>query len=325
VLILVSVVGSVLPCPSAGAVAVLPVPVLGPSRVVYDADMGDPFVLPVPGLGSGAGYFAFATGNRHSRVPTAHSADLLSWQAGPDALPVLPDWAAADPNHLYSWAPAVLATQHGFVMYITLPEARGGQQCIGTAVASAPAGPYAGVGDGPLVCQRKLGGSIDPTIARDPSGELHLLWKSDGNSVSAPTSLWSQRLTADGLALTGLPHRLLSADLPWQGGVIEEPAAIPATGGGWWLFYSGNAYDKPRYATGVAYCPSLEGRCRDTSNGPYLSGSSLQPGQYAPGGLDTFHDGAGVLWAVFDTWNRPPRKGRFRCCRTMQLAPILGA
>jgi hypothetical protein len=33
--------------------------------------------------------------------------------------------------------------------------------------------------------------------------------------------------------------------------------------------------------------------------------------------------GHGALWAVFDTWNRPVRNGRFRHCRSVQPAPVL--
>ena len=65
----------------------------------------------------------------------------------------------------------------------------------------------------------------------------------------------------------------------------------------------------------------------ETAIDPTLSRSMHGPrtryrGAFAPGGLDTFRDGHGALWAVFDTWNRPTRNARFRCCRSLQLAPI---
>ena len=102
--------------------------------------------------------------------------------------------------------------------------------------------------------------------------------------------------------------------------------SIPATGGGWWLFYSGNFFDRPEYATGLAYCPTLEGPCEEASDGPFLATADLgQERQFAPGGLETVVDADGTLWVVFDTWNRPPRDGRFRCCRSLQLAPVLSA
>jgi len=306
--------------------ATLRLPVLGPSRDVYDGDLGDPYVLPVSQGGKVVRFVAFGTGDWPARVPTAHSSDLTTWQQGGDALPQLPAWTAPDPRNSLSWAPAALQTDAGYLLYITLPDARSGQQCIAVARSATPEGPYVGVGDGPLLCQHDLGGSIDPAVTRDRAGHLHMLWKNDGNAVGRPSSLWEQQLTADGVGVAGTPHQLLTADQPWHGGIVEEPAVIPAGGGGWWLFYSGNAFDQPEYATGLAYCPSLSGPCRSTSTDPFLATPALQQErQFAPGGLETFHDAHGDLWAVFDTWNRPPRNGRFRCCRSLQMARILSA
>ncbi|MDQ6650936.1 MAG: glycoside hydrolase family 43 protein [Actinomycetota bacterium] len=299
-------------------------PVLGPSRAVYNGDIGDPFVLPVSAGKGVTTFVAFGTGDWPARVPTARSADLSSWEAGPDALPVLPAWAAPDPGHSLSWAPAVLHATSGYLLYISLPEAHSGQQCIGVARSRTPEGPYSDGGTVPLLCQHDLGGSIDPTVVRDRDGRLHVLWKNDGNAVGAASSLWEQRLRADGLGLAGPVHRLLTAGPAWQGGIVEEPSAMPAAGGGWWLFYSGNFFDRPEYATGVAFCPRIDGPCRETAEAPFLDTAGLhQDGQFAPGGLETFQDGSGALWAVFDTWNRPTRNGRFYCCRSLQLARVL--
>ena len=307
-----------------GTAALARLPILGPARVVYDGDIGDPFVLPVTSGGKVTNFVVFGTGDWPARVPTAHSTDLATWHEGPDAMAQLPRWTAPDPKNSLSWAPAALETGNGYVLYLTLPEARSGQQCIGAASSSLPDGPYTGVGDGPLVCQHDIGGSIDPALTRDPAGRLHMFWKNDGNSVGVPSSIWEQQLTPDGLGLVGIAHRLLTAGLPWQGGIIEEPAVIPAADGGWWLFYSANFFDLPEYATGLAYCPNIEGPCRDTSDEPFLATPALhQENQFAPGGLETFRDANGSLWAVFDTWNRPTRDGRFYCCRSLQLAPVL--
>ncbi len=301
-------------------------PRLGPARDVYDGDLGDPFVLSVTRPGQAARFVVFGTGDWPARVPTAVSSDLTTWQEGPDALPQLPAWAAPDPKNSFSWAPAALDTGHGFVLYVSLPDAASGQQCIGAATSAVPEGPYTSVGDGPLICQHELGGSIDPAVTRDRGGALHMLWKNDGNALGVASSIWEQALSAEGLGVAGPIHRLLTADAPWQGGIIEEPAVIPAADGGWWLFYSGNFFDEPEYATGLAYCPSFDGPCSPAQQGPFLTTAQLnQPKQSAPGGLETFTDGKGGVWAVFDTWNRPTRNGRFYCCRSLQLAPILSS
>ena len=140
------------------------------------------------------------------------------------------------------------------------------------------------------------------------------------NCCRLPATLWSQPLASDGLALTGSAHALLSADDPWQQGVIEEPAAVPRSSGGWWLFYSGGFYNGPRYAIGVASCRTLAGPCTDVSKKPYAA--SL-PGQRSPGGLETFVDLEGHLRVVFDTWTRPlAPDGSYHCCRAIDLATI---
>jgi hypothetical protein len=300
--------------------------VFGPAHDVYDGDLGDPFVLPVSDAGQVVSFVAFGTGDWPARVPTATSADAMSWQKGGDALPTLPAWAGADPKNSLSWAPSAVEIGHGYVLYITLPEAASGQQCVAAAASATAEGPYTVVGDGPLLCQHDLGGSIDPTTVRDRLGHLHVLWKNDGNSVGVASALWEQQLTDDGLGTVGAPHRLLGSNQAWQGGIVEEPALVPATGGGFWLFYSGNSFDKPEYATGLAFCPSLEGPCQDAHDGPFLATPALQQqNQFAPGGLETFKDAKGALWAVFDTWNRPTRNGRFYCCRSLQVARVLSA
>lgn len=294
-----------------------PLPRLGPARDVYDGDLGDPFVLR-----TGSSYLLFGTDDPPDHIPTAQAADLTSWQRGPDALPMLPAWANPDRRDSLTWAPAVLKTAAGFVMYVSVQEVASHRECIAVVSAATGAGPYHDARGAPLVCQRDLGGSIDPSVASDQVGALHLVWKSDGNCCGLPSEIWTQGLSPDGLSLSGAPQLLLAADEPWQGGIIENPALLHATHGGWWLFYSGNRFDSSAYATGLAFCATLTGRCRETSTRPFLAGTATQ---YAPGGLDFFSDVSGALWASFATWNRPARHGRFYCCRSVNIAPLLGS
>jgi beta-xylosidase len=293
-------------------------PALGPATDVYDGDIGDPFLLKV----SATEFIMFGTNDQPTRVPTAVSADLTHWSPGPDALPQLPGWASPDPDASLTWAPAVLATPGRDILYVSVQEAASRRECIAALESPVPQGPYRDILGRPLVCQRTLGGSIDPSVVRDLAGGLHLLWKSDGNCCGLAADIWQQGLSADGLGLRGQPHRLLRADEAWQGGIIEEPAAVPASSGGWWLFYSGNAFDSTHYATGLAYCAKLDGPCRETRPGPFLTTNGRQ---LSPGGLDTFNDQRGRLWVAYDTWNRPPRDGRYYCCRSVYVAPLLSS
>jgi beta-xylosidase len=283
-------------------------------------DLGDPAVLTVPaGVDGPAHYVVFGTGDWPFNVPTATSTNLKTWRRAADAMPVVPAWSADDPTHSHIWAPAVRRIDGRWLMYITVPDRKSGRQCIAVTASAKPEGPYSDALGHPLVCQRELGGSIDASVVVTSTGAA-LLWKSDGNCCRLPATLWSQPLAADGLALSGAAHALLSADEPWQQGVMEEPAAVADSAGGWWLFYSGGFYNGPHYAIGVASCRSLAGPCTERSKTPYAA--SL-PGQRSPGGLETFVDLQGHLRVVFDTWTRPlGPDGNYHCCRAIDLATV---
>ncbi len=267
-----------------------PLPRLGAAAVVDSADVGDPSILTV-----GGSSYLFGTTDWRSNVPTATSTDLHVWTAAPDAMPVLPSWAA--PSISMTWAPSVLAVDGRFVMYVATEDAASGRQCIAAATATAPGGPYTDPSSRPFLCQQGLGGSIDPSVVRDRTGALHLVWKNDGNCCGMPTALWEQNLSADGLHLTGPAHRLLGADETWQDGNIEAPALLAASRG-WWLFYAGGNWRTPSYATGVAWCATVEGPCREMLDRPWLPSTSAMR---TPGGLDPFRDASGHLWAAFTT------------------------
>jgi hypothetical protein len=305
-----------------GAAGRIPrLPVLGAARDAYDGDIGDPYVIAQPGLPEAPQrYVLFGTDDPPDHLPTATSPDLVAWTHGPDAVPVEPAWANPDPDDRYTWAPAAVGIAGHYVLYASVQATALHRECIAAFASTTALGPYDDAVGHPLVCQPSLGGSIDPSIVRDHG--LHLVWKNDGNCCGIPVSLWEQNLTASGLAVTGAPHRLLTADEAWQGGVIENPALLRATQGGWWLFYSGNNFELEAYGTGLAWCPSLTGPCRETSTRPFLASAGRQ---YSPGGLDFFTDAGGRRWAAFATWDRPPRHGRFYCCRSVQLSRVLSS
>jgi hypothetical protein len=315
--------GTTRPAPAAGTIAAPTdaLPVLTSAGPTPSAgDLGDPSVLTVPeGEAGSARYVVFGTGDWPYNVPTAVSSDLKTWHRVGDALPVVPRWSATDRFHSHIWAPAVRRVGSRWLMYVTVPDRASHRQCIAVASSSTPEGPYADAIGHPLVCQSALGGSIDASVVTTGSAPT-LLWKSDGNCCHLPATLWSQTLRADGLAVLGTPHPLLSADEKWQQGVMEEPAAIPDSAGGWWLFYSGGFYNGPGYAIGIASCRTLAGPCQERSESPY---AASVPGQRSPGGLETFVDLQGRLRVVFDTWTRPPgADGNYHCCRAIDLATV---
>src|SRR4051794_10129872 len=78
--------GPISPSNSAGTAA--PVAFSHIVNPVYPGDFADPFVLTVDSV-----YYAYATNHGTINVPTLRSVDLVTWVAGGDAMPVLPDWA----------------------------------------------------------------------------------------------------------------------------------------------------------------------------------------------------------------------------------------
>jgi beta-xylosidase len=336
---------------AATTVAIPPLPRVGASQTVDQNDVGDPFILAVPpgidppsdvpfmdsgpdsyqsspwspataaSAKSDGWYVLFGTTDWQENVPTAISSDLTHWTQAPDALPVLPSWAA--PSISMTWAPAAVQRGVGWVLYFSTQEKSSNLECIGAAVSDSPAGPYRDRSASPLLCQRALGGSIDPSIVRHGAGTEYLVWKNNGNAAHSPDAIWSQQLTASGLGLVGQPHRLLGADQAWTHGIVEGPALLPASVGGYWLFYAGGDWNSNQYDTGLAYCAKVTGPCAETAAGPFLATTASL---VSPAGLDTVIGPDGKLWAAFTSLVLVPspwHPGHSYYNRVLDIAPIL--
>ena len=225
----------------AAAAVAAPAASAEPSFVpVLQQNFPDAFVLEHNGQ-----FVAYAT-NDGANLPVAVSTNLAHWtllsdRADPkkkhDALPKLGSWAKEG----FTWAPEVLEHQGKFLLYYTASDRKRDAQCIGVAVASNPFGPFVDSNSDPIVCQTKLGGTIDANPFRDSDGKLYLYFKNDGNRVKARTSLWGQQLAPDGLTVVGQPVEILKDNERWQERVIEAPTM---TGGpaGYTMFYSGGFF-----------------------------------------------------------------------------------
>ena len=258
---------------------------------VVRSDAPDPQAIRV-----GDTWYLFHTNAGGRNVPVLTAPDLVDWTPAGDALPTLPDWADAGKT----WAPEVIQlAPDRFVLYYTVADRASGRQCLSRAVASTPLGPYADDSDRPLVCQADLGGSIDASPFRDTDGSLWLLWKNDGNAIGVDTWLWSQRLSPDGLRLTGPAAKLLRQTEPWEGTLIEGPF-LHRHDGKLFLFFAANAYDKGAYAEGYAVCESPAGPCVKAPENPILRGNDVASG---PGHASIVeHDGR--TWLLYHAW--PP-------------------
>jgi beta-xylosidase len=329
-------VGSVSPTahpPTAG------LPTLGAARAVEVHnralnDVGDPYILPVPAGVDGMtqpGYALYWTTDWTANVPTAVSTDLIHWRRVADSLPRLPSWAllvrpppwwsAPSGVSTKTWGPTVHRVADGWVLYYSTEDASTRRQCVGAAFSTSPTGPFKDTSSEPLVCQAALGGDIDPSVVVPARGQLALVWKNDGNSNGSAVSIWEQSLTPDGRSTTGRPVRLIGADQPWEHHIIEGPAMLADTKGGWWLFYSGGSWQSDTYDTGVAWCATVAGPCREPAKTPLLAST---PTAVSPGGLDTFVDHQGRLWASYSAFPTRPANARAAVAspRVLELARV---
>ena len=279
---------------------------------VYDRNFPDPGVLKV-----GDTYYAYGTNDGDRNVPLLTSTDLVHWSGPVEVMPELGEWAY--PGN--TWAPEVLrVSDDRFVLYYTARSPDANLQCVGTAVADNPRGPFRDRSDKPLICQEDEGGSIDASPFRDPDGTLSLYWKNDGNHIDAPTHLYGQRLSYDGLRLKGEPVRLLTNHALWHGHVIEGPQ-MHVREGRYHLFYSAHAYDSSNYAVGYAVCEGPLGPCHDAPENPILK---TGPGAAGPGHCSLVVGPDGKDWLLYHAWP-PDAVGSSDPGRTMWLDKVAWA
>jgi hypothetical protein len=270
---------------------------VAPSNVSLATDAPDPAVVAAPGQ-----YTVFTTEVGHTNVPVWSSHDFKTFTPVGDALPVLPAWAAPG----YTWAPAVAHLGSHYVLYFSDAvrgmTARNGQpmKCLGVATSTKLTGPYAPRPE-PLLCDTAHGGTIDPSVFVDGSGQPWLLSKRDGNSSGLPTVLESRRLASDGLGFTSGAYPLLTnAPSTWEGGVIEGPS-MSVIGGSLYLLYSGGDWTTAGYGQGAAICTSPRGGCRRS-----LRVLDSRDGTGAGGG-STFPLPGGQTGLAFHSWQGPIR------------------
>lgn len=287
---------------AAGAAAAKEPPLFVP---VFEEDFADPFILP-----HGGEFIAYAT-NRGLNLPMASSRDLVHWEfvrdpAGKprDGMPELGAWAKAD----FTWAPEVMEVGGRFLLYYTARHRKRNLQCIGVAAAADPRGPFRDSAAEPLVCQPELGGTIDADPFRDEDGKLYLYYKSDGNNVGKGTTIWGQRLAADGLSVVGPAVALVKDDKPWESKLVEAPTMVRSPAGHR-LFYSAayygwNADERlSPYATGYAVCAGPLGPCEDAPENPILhSFNDRQAGCLSGPGHPSVFRAAGRSFIAFHAW-----------------------
>ncbi len=274
---------------------------IGRPSVTPGIDIADPDVVRV-----GRDFFVYSTNSNtffgFLNVPLRLSSNLTDWFLLGDVLPTLGSWA--DPTVHRVWAPSVKQVGAEWVMLYTAPAnattgGLAGTMCIGRAVAPLPTGPFVDNSGAPFFCQGDLGGSIDAELITDPNGSPRMLVKNNGNSIAAPSRIWSQALTTDAGATVGPAVELMRDDQAWESPTVEAPAMVKNNGVDW-LFYSGGQFAGGQYAIGTAACSSNAGPCSKTSiGGPWYGSDAFALG---PGGQDTVTDALGGEWMMYHGW-----------------------
>lgn len=235
---------------------------------VAAGDFPDPSVIRV-----GQDYWATATTSEWApEFPIMHSRDLINWEIVGAVFERRPEWSVGS-----YWAPEISQHRGRFFVYYTARRKEKNSLCVAVATARTPRGPYRD--HGPLVCQEV--GSIDGFPVTDERGRRYLLWKEDGNSVSKPTPIWAQQLSADGTRLVGERKEILRNTDPWEkhaslpyGDLIEGPAIVRRNG--WfYMFYSGNfcCARECNYMMGVARSRKLLGPWEKNPANPIMAGN----------------------------------------------------
>ncbi|WP_168217676.1 glycoside hydrolase family 43 protein [Occultella kanbiaonis] len=275
---------------------------------VHGRNFPDPFVLEVDGR-----WYGYATEGEVGTLPILRSNDLVTWDVVGEGMPRLAPWSVAGRH----WAPEIAAFgTDRYVAYYTAMERVTRNQCIGTAVAASPEGPFEDVAEVPFIGQHDEGGSIDASPFTDVDGTRYLLWKNDGNHIGVDSWVYLQQLSPDGLELVGEPHRLLTHDQAWEGHLVEGPF-LWIQDGRYVLFYSANDYASADYGVGYAVADDLLGPYTKPSDEPLMRSTDDAAG---PGHGMVVETG-GRTWYVHHAWP-PDAVGAKVPGRTMWLTEL---
>jgi beta-xylosidase len=240
-------------------------------------------------------------------------------------MPALGAWAKEG----FTWAPEVLEHRGNWLLYYTASSRALNAQCIGLAVADGPKGPFRDSSAAPLVCQIKVGGTIDANPFRDADGKLYLYFKNDGNRIKARTWLWGQQLSPDGRSVIGQPVKMLDDRVRWKERVIEAPTMVRGPAG-YTMFFSGGFFGwnpdeggLSPYAMGYANCTGPLGPCTEAPDNPILhSFKDKQAGCLSGPGHQSIFQANGRTYISFHAWAATSRCTKLEDERYLYVAPL---
>lgn len=256
----------------------------------------DPFVYCEKGV-----YYAYGTSARHG-IAVATSTDLKTWKTGVGrARENLALHRRDSYGEKWFWAPEVYRRGDGkYVMYYSA------EQHVCAALADSPLGPFRQVERKPMLESP----AIDSSLFIDDDGTpwmTYTCWEKPGHG-SGPRVI---ELEPDLLHVKqgAKPVFLFDASQDWEKVVdyarVNEGPFILKHEGLYYMTWSANGYENPRYAVGVATAKKVTGPWTKCRGNPILV---RHGGLYGTGHHSFFRDAAGKLRIAY---HAHPSRQRF--------------
>jgi len=245
----------------------------------------DPYVHCEKGV-----YYAYGT-HAGDGIAVATSTDLKTWKLG---VGKSKGGLALHKDDSYGtkwfWVPEVYRRADG--RYVMVYSA---EQCACAAVGDSPLGPFAQLEKKPLLGGTEhAAGAIDNTIFRDDDGRIWMFYARGGIClVELETDMLHVKKGAK-------PQYLFGAQQPWERHVaacrVNEGPFVLKHDGLYYLTYSGNDYQNPRYGIGLATAKSVTGPWTKSKANPIMI---RKAGLFGTAHHSFFTDAKGDLKIVF--------------------------
>ncbi len=268
--------------------------------------IGDPFIFKADK------FYAYAT-SAPDGFRYFSSEDLLNWREEGYCYRNSP-WA----ENCF-WAPEVYFHEGRYYLLYTGRWKKNHSLRIGLAAADSPRGEFKDLREGPLF---DLGfACIDATLLFDDDGKIYLYFVRDcsENIVNGVhiSEIYCARLSRDLLSFETEPVKILSPDAAWETEADpewhwNEGPALLKHGGKYYLNYSVNCYDSPRYSVGCAVSASPMGPYEKYGHNPVLQ---RREGDFSGPGHNSFFRVGDALYTAFHIHADPAKpSGNRRMC-----------
>ncbi len=247
----------------------------------------DPFILSHEGM-----YYLYSTNAPADGYRVYVSSDLANWKDEGYCLRAQ-DVAGKATSSQGFWAPEVYYYDGQFIMIYTVGEH------LGIATSSSPLGPFTNKERGLLSDELE----IDGHLFFDDDGKVYnyFVRSRQSNASGKGNEIYGCEFDMKTLTRKTEPVRLLWPETNWEvvsGSYIVEGPFMLKHNGLYYLTYTANGYDSPRYAVGFATSKDPLGGFKKFPDNPVLKLSEANE-MLGPGHHSFFTNGNGVPFIVY--------------------------